>query len=492
MRKHPYDKLKDHGNPKKGILRSPINQMGNITHYSWMKECFPDFIWIALIIDFYGRRSAFTILSFIFKDVKKLSFEFESLQLSYIFSLENEKQEEFYEILLKHINSEILNPLTIIFNNNDNELFFKYFYKEGMSVEEKLKILESVMDNYGHNKSDGATDVQYVILTFCITIRQIIRFTKDVKPAVDALYYYQKTNHEEWEMRIYRPTVRSMFGSLQYMIYEHDSVFMKLFWKELLEVGDCKLKYGRYENEYLMDENFIEDIKVEFQKLIIDNMHSEIEDSKFNVIIGSSVYALKILNELVECNLRNKVMGRLSLRIIIEIYIMLKFINNKEDEKPGLWEEYQEYGTGKYKLILIKAREIDEFENSHLNRELLDFLVNEQIDEMFQNVDFRNFENKTNIRDKAIKVNEKELFDVYYDYESSYAHGLWGAVRESSMLKCDNPLHLGHNVPDVHLNKNLADVLPDAIRVFKKLLCFINENYPLSEEFVSKYEVKNE
>lgn len=111
---------------------------------------------------------------------------------------------------------------------------------------------------------------------------------------------------------------------------------------------------------------------------------------------------------------------------------------------------------------------------------------------MFQNVDFRNFENKTKIRDKAIKVNEKELFDVYYDYESSYAHGLWGAVRESSMLKCVNPLHLGHNVPDVHLNKNLADVMPDAIRVFKKLLSFINENYPLSEEFLSKYEVKNE
>jgi len=66
---------------------------------------------------------------------------------------------------------------------------------------------------------------------------------------------------------------------------------------------------------------------------------------------------------------------------------------------------------------------------------------------------------------------------------------LWGAVRESSMQKCINPLHLEHNVPDVQLKKNLADVLPDAVMVFKKLLNFINENYPLSEEFISKYEV---
>lgn len=491
MREHLYDKLKDHGNPKNGILKSPINQIGNITHYSWMKECFPDFIWIALIIDYYGRRPAFTILSFIFKDINELSFELNSLQLSYIFSLDDEKQVEFYEILSRHIDIEVLNPLTILFNNNEC-IFFEYFYKEGMPVEEKLEILENITDNYGHNKSDGATDVQYVILIFYIMIRQIIRFSKDVKITIDALYRYQKTNHEEWGMKIYRPSVRSMFGSLQGRIYEHNQEFIKLFWKELLEIGDCKLKYGIYENEYSIDEDFIEDIKVEFQKLIIDNMRSELEDSKFNVILGSSVYALKILNELVECNLRNKVMGRLCLRIIIEIYIMLKYIDKKEDEKPDLWEEYQEYGIGKYKLILIKAREIDEFENSHLNPELLDLLVNEQIDEMFQNVDFRNFESKTNIREKAIEVDEKELFDIYYDYESSYAHGLWGAVRESSMLKCVNPLHLGHNVPDVQLNKNLADVLPDAVMVFKKLLSFINQYYSLSDEFLSKYGVKNE
>lgn len=490
MRDHPFDKLKDHDH-KKGVLKSPINQVDNITHYSWMKECFPDFIWIALIIDYYGRKPAFLILSFIFKDIKNLSFKLKSLQLSYILSLDAEEQTEFYELLLKHIDIEILNPLTIIFNNTRYKIFFKYFYKKGMPVEEKLKILENVSDDYAHNKSDGATDVQYIILIFYINIRKIIHGTPDAKQALKRLYYYQKSNHEDWEMKIYRPIVRSMFGGTQHMIYEHDPEFINFFWKELLDIGDCNLKYGRYTNEYSMDEDFIEDIKVEFQKLIIDNTHSELEDSKFNVIMGSSVYALKILDELVECNLRNKIMGRISLRIIIEVYIRLKFIAKKEDMKPDLWEKYQDYGIGKYKLILLKAREIYKFKQSHLNTELIDFLINEQIDEMFLDIEFRNFENMK-IRDIAIDVNEKELYDLYYDYESSYAHGLWGAVRESSMLKCINPLHLGHNVPDAHLKKNLADVLPDAVRVFKKLLNFINENYPLSEEFLSKYEVKNE
>lgn len=489
MRKHPYDKLDDH-EIEKGIFKSPINKIGNITTYSWMKDCFPDFIWIALIIDYYGRGAAFTILSFIFKDIEKLSFKLDSLQLSYIFSLDEEKQAEFYNTLLKHISIDALDPLTIIFNNETFNPFIELFFKEGRSVEEKLKILENILEYYGPNKSDGSTDVQYVILTFYITVKQTIHATKEVKHAFDGLYYYQKTNHDAKEMRTYRPTVRSMFGSVQFMIYTHHHDFIKLFWKELLEIGDCKLKYGKYTNEYSMDENFIEDVKVEFQKLIIDNTHSELEDTKFNVIMGSSVYALKVLDELVECNLRNKVMGRLSLRIIIEIYIMLKFIIKKENEEQDIWEKYQEYGIGKYKLILIKAREVDDFENSHLNTELIDLLINEQIDEMFLDVDFRYF--KKDIRHKAEEVNEKELYNLYYDYESNYAHGLWGAVRESSMLKCVNPLHLGHNVPDVQLNKNLPDVLPDAVMVFKKLLSFIDDNYSLSEEFLSKYGLKND
>lgn len=94
MRDHIYDKLDNH-EEEKGIFKSPINKIGNITTYSWMKDCFPDFIWVALIIDYYGHGTAFTILSFIFKDIEKLSFKLDSLQLSCIFSLDEDKQVEF-------------------------------------------------------------------------------------------------------------------------------------------------------------------------------------------------------------------------------------------------------------------------------------------------------------------------------------------------------------------------------------------------------------
>lgn len=487
MRNHPYDKLKDHKH-ENGIFKSPINQIENIELYSWRNDGLPDFIWIALILDHYGREDAFLKFSLIFKEIEDSSFQFDSLQLSYIFSLDEPNQVEFYNILLKYVDIEVLSPLTIVFNKNN--LFKKYFILESFTVEEKLTILENIVEHYGTNQSDEATDVQYIILTFYFMVRKNIYLTEKTREVGDYLYHYQKTPHNNEEMRKYRPTVRSMFGAVQNNIYAHYPEFIRLFWRELLKIGGCDLRFGEYENQFSLDEDFIDDIKIEFQKLIIENTETELEDSRFNVILGSSIYALKILSELVECNLRNKVMGRLSLRIIIEVYITLKFIHKKEHEEPNIWEEYQEYGIGKYKMILMKARKVKEFENSHLNTELIDALINEQIDEMFLNVEFRYF--KKDMRKRANDVDEKELYDLYYDYESNYAHGLWGAVRESAMLKCINPLHLGHNVPDVLLNHNLADVLPDAIMVFKKLLAFVDGIYHLSDEFMSKYGVKNE
>ena len=109
------------------------------------------------------------------------------------------------------------------------------------------------------------------------------------------------------------------------------------------------MRYGEYINHFVLDENFIEDVKLEFQKLIIENSETEIEDSRFNVIIGSSVYALKVLNELVECNLRNKVMGRLGLRILIEVYITLKFNQKKEQKEPR-------YGKNIKNMVLVNIK----------------------------------------------------------------------------------------------------------------------------------------
>lgn len=80
---------------------------------------------------------------------------------------------------------------------------------------------------------------------------------------------------------------------------------------------------------------------------------------------------------------------------------------------------------------------------------------------------------------------------MYYDYDSSYEHGLWGAIRESSMLKCNNPTHQYHCVPDINDENTLKTVLPDCIFVMNKTIRFLRDIYGLPEklfEEVMKFE----
>ncbi len=105
---------------------------------------------------------------------------------------------------------------------------------------------------------------------------------------------------------------------------------------------------------------------------------------------------------------------------------MMKYLDKNESSHENIWSEYQYYGIGLYKLILARYRESDTSHNdSHFDIDYIESLVNEFTNEEFINMDTKYFD-KQNIRIKAETVGEKELYGLYYDYDSSFEHGLWG------------------------------------------------------------------
>ncbi|UKI56699.1 MAG: hypothetical protein L6V90_06165 [Treponema succinifaciens] len=110
-------------------------------------------------------------------------------------------------------------------------------------------------------------------------------------------------------------------------------------------------------------------------------------------------------------------------------------------------------------------------EKSHISYEYLDFLLNEYKMEEFTDIDLRYFDN-SRIDKKAEDVDEKEIVSLYYNYDSQYEHGLWGAIRESSMLKCDNSTHQYHLIPDIEDEQKLKSIYSDCIFVMKKMISF--------------------
>ena len=318
------DKLNDHKH-KKGIFKSPINQIeSDIEKVSWRIRLHPDLIWISLIFYEFGRDNTFLILSNILKKFKDNKLELNSLNLSEIFSLDEFNQKLIYDIISEEIGLDILSVLTVVFKKDKYPTFYNYFFVRNFSVEEKINILKEVLDIYGAPKSNEATDIQFITIWFYI-INGKFHIINGLDEVANALSTYHKLNHSHEDMRLYRPIIRSIF--LSPMCINDDNVeFIDCFWKELRLNSGCDLMSIQFNNDFKLPLNFIKDVQKEFNILIASDKYSLLEDSKFNVIIGSGVYSLKILNEIVESNLQNKIMGRLSLRIIIEVYIMLKYL----------------------------------------------------------------------------------------------------------------------------------------------------------------------
>ena len=220
---------------------------------------------------------------------------------------------------------------------------------------------------------------------------------------------------------------------------------------------------------------------LEFQEklnyILSEQKEKSLVDDKFDVIIGTITFALKIFNDVIEKNIDDNIIGRHAFRTILETYINIKYLLKIESEHPNIWEEYKLYGIGKYKLPLLKEREnIEQKDKTHFVEPLIDIVINEVIWEEFVDIDLRYFDNKR-IKEKFEEVGEKHLYEVLYEYDNNFIHGFWGAVRESSMLHCDNATHRYHSIPDINFQQKMPSVNNDIYKIMNKFSKLIDEAF---------------
>ena len=209
-----------------------------------------------------------------------------------------------------------------------------------------------------------------------------------------------------------------------------------------------------------------------------------------NIFVAT--YSYNRLKEIYEYQLFNSISGRSCVRVLIEDYIMMKYLVKSEASNESIWREYQLYGMGLYKLVLARYREYGVPGEHHFDEKYIEALVNEFKNEEIINMDTTYF-NKHNVRLKAEAIGEKNLYGLYYDYDSSFEHGLWGAIRESSLLKCDNPAHNYHCIPDINGETRLKTVLPDCIMIMNKTVSFLDEIYGIPKSLLDEvvnFEIK--
>ena len=195
-------------------------------------------------------------------------------------------------------------------------------------------------------------------------------------------------------------------------------------------------------------------------------------DARHDAVLGIGLYCLILLRELLRVGSCNSISARTTLRTIAECYITLAYLAKKDDAK--LWQSYRIYGAGQAKLAFLK---LDESVNepSYVDVQTLEQLANEDMWQEFLNIDLGHWDN-TNLRKISMEAGVKDVYDQFYDWTSTFAHGHWGAIRDTVFETCLNPLHRLHRIPR-QFARTLPDVVPDACQLVDKILEVVSQLY---------------
>ena len=485
-----HSKLSNH-TFKKGKFITPINSIPNMQELSdeksWTYGRMPEYLWIGLILKCFGREEGLRKLYRIISSLHKLAPELYTARMSQILKLDVTIQKRFFDFIVSTGAKEALAPLTIYLTASRAPVFAECFYCSEQSIDDRCELLTQTMRDIMDHQSNESTDIRFVALYFNLLSGKVHL----LKDQLDLLKAYPVSKHTDEIMRMARPTVRAQ--EMMILTFEKaDSEYLKEFWRCASEMTDCSIFAIEFPEEKRNITAYMEKLHDVFAYLSELFVATDPLNEKMNVLLGVATYSYKRLKEIYEHQLFNSISGRSCVRILIEDYIMMKYLVKNEASHDNIWRDYQLYGMGLYKLVLARHRESNVSEESHFDTKYIEALVNEFKGEEFIDMDTKYFD-KQNIRLKAESVTEKDLFGLYYDYDSSFEHGLWGAIRESSLLKCNNPAHKYHCVPDIEGIARLKTVLPDCVMVMNKTVTFLSELYGIPEQLLNEvinFEIK--
>lgn len=460
---------------KKGLIQTPMNTIPNTQSVSWTNDRLPEYLWLGLILMNYPRTQGIEKVGTILREISQKNEFILKPKLSEILALSNIEQENIYQIISKNINPKVLEPLTVIFTNSKFPILNKYFNSFTISVNEKIDILSNAVKLYYEHQSHEATDLRFVVTSMMIFQGKLkLPRGSDLE---DALKNYPYTHHEDEKMKKYRPFIRTL--EMMDIQVSPNKNFIDLFWKELGLKTKCNpliIGFKQEENQ-VNYKLYISKYQEKISHLINSKKELSIMDDKFDVIVGTATFTLKIFNDVIEKGLDDSILGRHAYRTILESYINIKYLQKIEAEHENIWQEYKIYGIGKYKLPLLKNREITETKDeTHFIEPIVEILINEIVWEEFLDIDLRYFDNKK-IKEKFEEVGEKYLYEVLYEYDNNFIHGFWGAVRESSMLHCNNPTHKYHSIPDINFEQKMPSINDDIYRIIDKFSKLIDESF---------------
>ena len=434
---------------------------------SWMDDRLPEMLWAALIFASTERRQAFReferILNFVAEHDRKA--ELKSLTISNFADLDMDLRKEVIQVITANPTTSRALSTLLMFDGLPAKAEWEAYLSTHQA---NLDLLMTAVGNTLFQAAPGATDCRWVWVTGVVAAGQmgVHPSLTDYVERMDKYPYLEPGSPEGG-------SVRSSEGGLAPMMLPK-SEWPKLFWQEAWEKSPCfQLASPRLDEQVQssITRQEISDLIETLERHWNQTHSTTAVDAKHDAVFGMAFYVLRILTEMMGIGISNGVLSRIGLRTILEIRINLKYLINKND--GGLWKKWREYGAGQAKLSSLKLDDIDETPK-YIDADRLDSIASEDLWEELLTMDIGHWASG-DLRKISEETQLKELYDQHYPWTSTYAHGMWGAVRETSFQVCGNPLHRLHRYPE---RQPLQDCLYDTAILVDEILEHIDNEYP--------------
>ena len=338
------------------VIRSPLaalSDTGVVKFSSWLDDFLSNVLWAAVLAGNLKRD----IYLEIFRDIVGAAQRcfsngsHASLCHNFLRLLSQADFNQIFEPILRNeAASTACQPLAHLESLPDAS-HWRSFLKVSDLDHDPNPLVRAVTKSLDH-QSQEATDVRW------LKVVSFIAFGK-IRMPEDKLMQF--VNYPSLgDMRMVRPSIRAMEMALRTIesgserpkeVPEPNS---KRFWDEMLKKTPC-VEPSRRTDPFVETDairvnvnSILEDICNHF----MDNISSTAVDPKLDGAFGIVINVLALTRELTYSGLHQFITGRLVLRSIVESFITLKYLSQKDD--LVFWMQYRNYGSGQSALAFLK------------------------------------------------------------------------------------------------------------------------------------------
>lgn len=476
-KKNAFSTLAQHSQAGRTLVPPMLNYT-RMALQSWVNDRLPDMLWAALLVT-NDREVALNV----FRELAKYVIErqklgpvtFEGITHSAIAAYPEHIQRELVGIIAEPDQSKVALGSLLYFGNLPAKEAWMSVLGTPVGEMDWAPLMVAVARTLDH-QSQEATDCRWAKVLFRLAAG---RWHPATQEGAREILDYPNCG----DLRKVRPTIRANevgFAGLS----DVTSDWPAAFWDSCLKETSCQPPSLGSEDIPLAETGTTSQrVDEVYEKLVAHCMASQSTsavDAKHDAVFGTSLYCLSLVRELLRPGAGNSVMARMALRTVLECYVTLAYLIKQND--PAMWLSYRVYGAGQAKLSFLKFAENDQ-SPSYVSVQTLQALANEDQWQEYLKIDLGHWD-KSNLRKMSETAGVKADYDSFYSWPSAYAHGHWGAVRDSILTTCMNPLHRLHRIPRPSV-RMLDDVLPDACSLCDKILGIVNAAYPSFSDSLS-------